>query len=87
MRTIHKYVLTEAVSEVQTFEGVRFVAVDNQGERVTVWAEVDTDAPESTRTLHIIGTGGHVPPGLHHIGMAQVAGGAFVWHVYLEGRP
>lgn len=87
MRTIHKYVLDEGRNELLTYECARFIHVDNQQERVTVWAEVRTMARECMRTLHIVGTGGEVPADADYVGSALVSGGAFVFHVYADREP
>ena len=84
MKTIHKYVLGEAVNRVSTFEGARFLHVDNQREQITVWAEVNTLERECMRTLHVVGTGGDVPVGSAYVGSALVAGGDLVFHVYAQ---
>lgn len=82
MRTVHKYTLDDAVNQVATYEGARFIHVDNQRERITVWADVNTLERECVRTLHVVGTGGEVPFRAEHIGSALVADGSFVFHVY-----
>lgn len=86
MKTVHKYVLDEARNEVSTFEGARFLHVDNQFERITVWAEVNTLERECTRTLHVVGTGHEVPSGVDFVGSAVMAAGGFVFHVYAESE-
>lgn len=82
MKTIHKYVLSDAVNSVSTYEGARFLHADNQREQITVWAEVHTLARECMRTLHVVGTGGEVPIGARYVGSALMVGGDFVFHVY-----
>lgn len=87
MRTIHKYRLpyTGTVHHVPTHEGARFLHVAEQASIISVWAEVDTDAPERTRTLHIVGTGNAVPDAAtEYVGTALTVGGVFVFHVYAE---
>lgn len=84
MKTIHKYVLSDVRNEVGTYEGAQFVHVANQHEQITVWVEVNTLARECMRTLHVVGTGGEVPPGARHVGSALMADGHFVFHVYAE---
>jgi hypothetical protein len=84
MRTIHKYPLTDVITDVPTFERVRFLHVDNQREVITVWAEVNTLERERQCRLHLVGTGHDVPPNATHIGSALVDGGNFVFHVYAE---
>lgn len=82
MRTIHKYVLGDAMNQVQTFERAKFLHVANQREQITVWAEVNTLECECLRTLHVVGTGHEVPAGVRYVGSAVMAGGDFVFHVY-----
>ncbi|GEP38867.1 hypothetical protein NPS01_25300 [Nocardioides psychrotolerans] len=82
MKVIHKYVLTEAASRVTTHEGARFIHAANQYEQITVWAEVNTLERECTAELHVVGTGGGVPPRTRHVGSVLMADGAYVFHVY-----
>ena len=87
MKTIHKYVLTDSVNKVSTFERAKFIHVANQREQITVWAEVNTLGHERMVTLHIVGTGGEVPAGGRHIGSALLTGGDYVFHVYTTPAP
>lgn len=87
MRTIHKYVLTDVVNEVLTFERAKWLYVANQHEQITVWAEVNTLERECMETLHIVGTGHEVPSGVRHIGSALMDSGRFVFHVYANAAP
>lgn len=82
MKTIHKYVLADATSTVSTFEGAEFIHAANQYEQITVWAEVNTLERECLVKLHVVGTGGQVPPDTRHVGSVLMAGGDFVFHVY-----
>jgi hypothetical protein len=86
MKTIHKYVLTGVANTVPTFEGARFLHVDNQREQITVWAEVETLNRECIRFVHVVGTGHPLPPGEpgDYVGSAVMAGGDFVFHIYAE---
>ena len=84
MRTIHKYAVGDWANEVSTYEGARFLHVDNQREQITVWAEVNTLERECVRRLYVVGTGGKVPPGCDYVGSALMADGDFVFHVYAE---
>jgi hypothetical protein len=86
VRTVHKYVLTDVVNQISTYEGARIVHVANQREQITVWAEVNTLERECMATLHVVGTGHEVPPGFDHQGTAVMAGGDYVFHVYAEGE-
>lgn len=84
MRTVHKYVLHGTQQTVSTYEGARFLHVANQREQITVWAEVNTLERECMATLHVVGTGQPIPPGVTFVGSALMAGGDFVFHVYAE---
>jgi len=46
----------------------------------TVWAEVDSNAPTTTRRMHIFGTGHSLPEGAIYIDSCE--DGAFVWHLF-----
>jgi hypothetical protein len=84
MKTIHKYILSDAANKVPTFAGARFIHVANQREQIAVWAEVNTLERECMRTLHVVGTGHQAPPFAEHVGSALVDGGTFVFHIYAE---
>lgn len=85
MITIYKYQLTDAETTLQVPDATQWLHVDEQSDRVTVWAQVFTDQPLVDRTLHIVGTGLPVPDGAHrHIGSCKI--GPFVFHVF-EGVP
>ncbi len=66
--------------------GARVVAVDNQHEHVTLWAETDDEAEPATLIFYVVGTGWDVPSNCDHRGTAILLGGQYVWHVY-EARP
>jgi hypothetical protein len=86
MKTIHKYELAGVVTPISTYEGVRFLHVDTQRERITVWAEVNTLDRECLRTLHLVPTGGDVPRQATYVGSVLIDEGTFVFHVYVEER-
>lgn len=48
--------------------------------------EVNTLERECMRTLHVVGTGQIVPPGVAYVGTGLYAAGAFVFHVYAEAE-
>jgi len=81
---VFKYPLTDAINEVQTFRGARFLHADNQRERITVWAEVDERADQVTRWLFVVGTGEEVPTFAEYLGTVLVDDGAFVFHIYVQ---
>lgn len=85
MRTIHKYELGGVVNPIPTYEGARWLHVGNQRERITVWAQVDTDQPHTTKLLWVVGTGQPIPDrATVPVGSAIFRGGEFVFHVFGE---
>ena len=88
MRTVHKYVLDNVRNDIATFEGAKLLHVANQYERITLWAEVDTNNRECLRTVHVVGTGHPIPSTrtrTTYVGSVLMSGGEFVFHVYDEG--
>jgi hypothetical protein len=58
MRTIYKYDLrTTDVQDIKLPKGARILCVQTQYSAPKLWAEVDTEAEEETRTIEIFGTG------------------------------
>jgi hypothetical protein len=88
LRTVWKYPLAtvDAVLGVNMPEGAKLIHVDADGRNgnspATVWAEVDTDAPQEERMFFVVGTNKPIPPGMQHVGSCHSPGGVFVWHVY-----
>jgi hypothetical protein len=83
MRTIHKYPLYVTDMQVVMMPvGARILSVDNQRDMLTLWAEVDTEAPSEGRVIHVAGTGNplNAPSDSDFIGTVQM--GQFVWHIY-----
>lgn len=85
-RTVFKYRLgLRPKQEVTMPEGARILHFENQNEFLTIWAEVDPDAPFVQRYFQIVATGGHFPePEYSYIGTAIFNGGSYVWHLYEE---
>lgn len=83
-RQVFKYVLSDVVNEVPTFRGARFLHVDNQRERITVWAEVDERAEPYLRRVHVVGTGYEIPTFGEYLGSVLMDGGSFVFHIYVD---
>jgi hypothetical protein len=54
--------------------------VDMQAGVPTLWALVDTTAPNEERIFHIVGTGHEVPRYTCYVGTFQM--GMFVWHLW-----
>jgi hypothetical protein len=76
MKTVYKY----PVGEVQIPRGAKVLTANMQGDKVVLWAEVDTDEVLEHRTFHVYGTGHVIPDNACYI--ATVFEGVFVWHVY-----
>lgn len=84
MRVVHKYTVHPSELSVDTYEGARFLHVANQREQITVWAEVNPQAPRCARFLHVVGTGFDAPEDADYIGTALMASGTFVFHIYAD---
>jgi hypothetical protein len=87
MRTVHKYVLPNVRNAIPTFEGAKLLHVDVQNERITLWAEVETNNRECLRIVHVVGTGHPIPSTrtrTAYVGSVLVEDGEFVFHVYEE---
>ncbi len=82
-RTIHKYPLRvqEGLQQVSMPMGavIRFVA--NQGDVLTMWAEVDRRLPMTPVSICVVGTGWPIPND-HTVYVGTAGIGPFVWHVY-----
>lgn len=83
MRTVYKYELAEPLAAEQTLMMPRHaepVHVEVQGDRVCLWACVDTaELPEARRFL-LTGTGQPVPAGWKYAATWQQP--PFVWHLW-----
>jgi hypothetical protein len=92
-RTIHKFaLLSGGITEVVMPVGSVVLSVHNQGERLTLWAEVDDGHPisepvERVRKIFFAAvTGGLVPKGpSRFLGTVLFHGGSYVAHVYEMG--
>lgn len=86
MKAIWKFDLEILESqEVRMPEGARVLSVENQMERLVLYALVDTQAPKMERTVHIRGTGHPIAPRLiqaEFIGTVKMVDGALMWHVF-----
>lgn len=86
MRTIYKYPLPAGECAISLPAGAKFLHVAEQGGRVSIWAEVETDNPAQMRRIKSYGTGFEMLPenrAQHHfIGTFMTDGGQYVWHVY-----
>lgn len=84
-RVVYKYPLLTAAGtqEVVLPVGAKIVHVGMQGERITLWAEVDPDEHRAAPwAVRILGTGDPaIPDRYTHAGTVFI--GAFVFHVYV----
>lgn len=86
MKTVWKFPL--AVADVQTVQmpaNAHILTVQTQSGIPFVWALVNPDMPQETRTIIIVGTG-HARDELdelvNYIGTVQMADGALIFHVF-----
>jgi hypothetical protein len=84
MRKVFKYeLLIQDECNVFMPEGSEILHVGNQYEKMCVWALVDASRRDELRYFRIAGTGHALPDvDLKHLGSAQFAGGALVFHVF-----
>lgn len=88
MKTIHKKTLAVAdLQQVAVPEGAGFLSVQVQNGTICLWYSCDTDRREpSYRKVAMAGTGHDANhcEGLRFLGTVQLAGGALVFHVFVE---
>ena len=87
MKTIYKYELQVETNDVEMPKGAEIIHVAAQGERIFLWAMVDTDflvdeMQWETRPIVVLGTGMDATgvDAEDHIG--TIHAGGFVWHVF-----
>lgn len=83
--TIWKYTLDVLdTQEIRMPRGARLLCVQAQGDRAQLWAVVDPEAPEETRTFRTIETGHPFedPGTLLYFDTYQLHGGRLVYHVF-----
>lgn len=88
MRTIYKYPVALVPEQVIALpRGYRILSVQNQDDRLRLWAMVETDErPTVPVLIRIIGTGHPVPDAVGvYLATVQTDGGMFVWHVFTGG--
>lgn len=81
MRVIYKYELTNlgnSTIEMPIDSMVKDFAA--QGERLFLWAEVQTNNPLILRRFKVMATGEDIPDGYGYLKTTHVDG--FVWHLY-----
>ena len=83
-RRVWRYAVepSTGVIEIPTPGDAKVLSIGPSREGLSVWIEVEPDAPESITSLYVIGTGWPVPEGARHVGTHTTAGG-FVWHLYV----
>lgn len=88
MKRIWKYILNPAQPELTMPVGAEIISAGDQHGSLTLWAEVDPDAPRVHRIFQVYGTGFALPEQAHrrHIATVQMGNG-LVWHVYETTRP
>jgi len=85
MKSVFKYEIPILDSSaIMMHDGAIIRHVDNQHERLCIWAEVDPQNAMSSRTFYVRGTGHELPPNVEYIGTAIFASGALVFHVYQD---
>lgn len=86
-QTIWKFPL-ETVDEQQIEIPIvhKFLYVDNQYDRVALWAQVEPMMETTYKTIIMHGTGHAVKENEHYIGSCILQNGRldFVWHVYVR---
>ncbi len=79
MRTVYKYPILMEGSTLVLPDDAVVVHVGMQN-LVTIWVELDKEAPVTPRHFAVFGTGHQIPDGWSHCG--TFFDGPFVWHVY-----
>ena len=86
MKTIWKYQLDMAHKTTMNMpQDATILQFQNQGNRMTFWAIVDTEAETEERVFHVVGTGGpfpYVTGRLVYCGTVQAR--SYVWHIFEE---
>jgi len=90
MRTIWKFVIPtkDGISDISMPKDTEILCVANQGEKVCLWAIVETEREKENRKFRIYGTGHEIRPNVGtpyntydtYIGTAIMMGG--VWHIF-----
>lgn len=86
MRTIYKYEIprTGTICEIELPLGYQIIHAGPQGDRIFIWALVDSEARKATEKFRIFGTGWDLPfdETLHFIKTIQLPNG-LVWHLFM----
>lgn len=80
--------LIDSPQLVEMPEGARILSVQEQQNRICVWALVDPEAKKVSRKFHIFGTGNQLDASgvewFQFLGTVVMSLGVFVWHVFEE---
>jgi hypothetical protein len=83
MKTIWKYTVSGAVTEVLMPADAQILSIQMQEARICMWALVDPERPKVSRTFRTRGTGWVIGSdetlGTH---LGTVIDGPFVWHIF-----
>lgn len=91
MKTIFKYELNPSDVGTGVFPVImphdaKYLHVDAQGERMFIWAEVNTESSEIEHNFEVFGTGYEMIEDMgvdrKHIGSLMMCSGTLVFHVY-----
>ena len=84
MKTIFKYPLEITDRQILSIpEGAEILCVQNQNNKVYLWAMIEMSNPNNIRKLRIIGTGHDIEnEKLNYIGTIQQMEGQLVWHIF-----
>lgn len=83
MSQVWKFVLQPEI-EVEMPKGAKLLSVACQGSEICLWAKVDPNAGNETRSFVGYGTGHEIPDDMHleFVGTALLDGGAMVFHIF-----
>jgi hypothetical protein len=81
MRTIHKYGLTNWITQL-TLRDPKFLHVALQGGNPQLWVEIDPDADIQRYRIETVETGNSVPEGGQYLGTILTMADSYVVHFY-----
>lgn len=86
MNVIYKYELKlEVFQKIKLPLVKKLLSVQVQGDKICLWFAVDDKAIKLDVCFYVVGTGHEIPePATNHIGTVQQ--GAYVWHIFTEGK-
>ena len=80
MKRIYKYEFKEGSVEMPI--GAKILTIEDQDDRLYIWALVDTDAEYEFRYFTIVGTGQDFPEADDYTYINTIQDGPFVWHIF-----